>query len=88
MPKQSKITDADVARAYALARIEGGIPADHLDGKAKLRAIGVAILNGIIGHSGNVENGWLMPAGIELLPDEMRTRYREAISGRTAMRAG
>lgn len=88
MPKQPKLTDADVARAYALARIEGGIPLDYLDGIGRPRAIGAAVLNGIIGHSGNVENGWLTPAGIDLLSDEMKAQYCNAIAGRTAMRAG
>lgn len=85
--KSRKLTHADVAAAYAIARVHGGAPADHLDGRSPLRAIGAAIIDGVVGHSGRVENGWLTEKGVALLDDSLRNQYREAVRRKTLVGA-
>ena len=88
--KSRKLTDSEIVYAYAMKAIHGGTLQDHLEGRRSviLRAIGIAIKNGNIRHSGNPENGWLTSQGIELLPKETRPAYRAAVRQKTAMRAG
>ena len=85
MTKLPKITDIDVAQAYAKGAIYGQPAKLHLAGteKAVRRAILQAVCRGEIEHCGDPERGWLTARGIALLDSETQERYRAAIARKT-----
>ena len=89
--KRPKLTDIDVARAYARRTLEGASAPVFEYELSKLRfarAVSAAILHGVIQHAGDPKRGWLTPGGIALLDPEMQEQYRAALRGQTMMRAG
>ena len=88
--KRPKLTDTDIAHAYAKAAIYAQPVMLRVDGteKAARRAIIQAVCRGHVEHSGDPERGWLTEAGIDLLEPEIQEQYRAAVRGKTLMRAG
>jgi hypothetical protein len=85
LTKRPKLTDIDVAQAYAKVAIYGQPAKLHLEGseKAVRRAIIGAVCRGEIEHSGDPERGWLTAKGIALLDTDTQERYRAAVVRKT-----
>lgn len=95
MTAKPKLTDTDVARAYAehaMTKWASASPRDHFPPEcavmAVTRAISQACFRGVVEHCGFPLRGWLTSAGIALLDEETQEKYRAAVRGRTMMRAG